>query len=408
MLVVFFNLIILVVGAIIFFLIVGAAMDKRAKRRADKKNYSRYPGDPQAESPNFGFAKAPEPRVRHAVFKPVPKTRKKRGSLTNKDAAMTAIKKRLDSPRIVAASPRSVVSEAEIRAVLDKHEGLFCAGVCDAQYAEHTVKKKNGGTRLICAPSAGLLSLQNSLLHIFIRFPVSEAASGFEKGCSILDNAARHRGAAHMLQTDIENFFPSVTKRMFIDTFCPNLYRATAEKFWAAVSYKGGLPIGGPCSPFIANRVLLPLDNRIAAICAYDKITYSRYADDLTFTSDSYITPGFLVSVENAVRDFGFKLNYGKTRFTASRFHITGINVHNKKSVGGGARAEFTPGARYKSKLRREIYNYLVKNDGSGGRIGGKLSYLAQIEPEAARAIREKYSRYDKRNFFKILGKADK
>jgi hypothetical protein len=185
----------------------------------------------------------------------------------------------------------------------------------------------------------------------------------------------------------MENFFPSIKRshifrvfqRKFQDNeLCTGLTRLT--------TYKNSLPQGAPISPFLSNLVFLNIDNRIFQMYQKRDISYSRYADDLTFGSNNKkdllaIYPIILEILKNQ----GFSINKNKTKFMSAknRMNITGLNVNTGDDVK-------IPRS-IKRQLRAELHSLLVKKeDISKNRLAGYLSYIKDIEPNYHKKM-EKY-----------------
>ncbi|MDR0426026.1 MAG: reverse transcriptase family protein [Clostridiales bacterium] len=259
-------------------------------------------------------------------------------------------------------------------------------------YRVYTVKKPGGGTRRIAEPSPALKGIQKQLAAALRRLPAGPYAAAYEPDCSIRKNALRHRRGRYMLHADIKDFFPSVGKASVV--------RLAQEKyglddrqvavFWNLVSYEGGLPIGAPTSPFIANRVMADIDVRLKKLRWFT--TYSRYADDLVFSAKKPFDKAFAQKVERVLRSEGFKLNGKKTYFMHNRREVTGLILTDKgwMSVGTG----------YKKRLKKDIYDLLTKNKGNRQKIMGRFAHLRQIEPTYAKVIFDKYVPFDRIKFF--------
>ena len=163
-----------------------------------------------------------------------------------------------------------------------------------------------------------------------------------------------------------------------------------ADRLWHAVSFAKGLPIGAPTSPFIGNRVLLKADKKLGKL----RMRYTRYADDLVFSSRKRIDAKVIEKIAKILATLGFSLNRKKTYFMAGRKQVTGIILHGDKlSVGTG----------YKKRLKQELYNYLTKKEGHPHIIRGKLAHLKHIEPEYAKIVKNKYRTLDEDGFLRLL-----
>jgi|SRR3989344_3322912 len=153
-------------------------------------------------------------------------------------------------------------------------------------YREIKLKKKNAGERLITAPDEDLKIIQRAILDsIFNWEPLPASAYGFGKNKTIVDNARLHSKNPYVLNADIKNFFPSVHF-----TRVDKLYRRLGATDFAArtltslTTVNSCLPQGSPTSPYIATLSLRNMDYRIAKLCKANRLTFSRYFDDITIS----------------------------------------------------------------------------------------------------------------------------
>lgn len=151
---------------------------------------------------------------------------------------------------------------------------------------------------------------------------------GGVKGKSNITNGKTHQGNYYVLTTDLQNFFPSVSNAMVYDLFLRLGYsNVMAGYLTKLTTYKYKLPQGTPTSTHIANLVSLDLDKELLSFCTERNITYTRFVDDLTFSSQhnfEVIIPVIL----KTILDFGFKISWRKTHYKPNQI-ITGINVYN-------------------------------------------------------------------------------
>jgi hypothetical protein len=167
-----------------------------------------------------------------------------------------------------------------------------------ARYKEYTIPKRRGGQRLIAQPSRELKALQRYILEFKLSaFPIHEAATGYVKGRNIHFNAEMHRHNRVILKLDFQDFFPTITVRDWnlllrarrpdvIDPGDLNLYRLLL--FWGQRSrIPRCLSIGAPTSPTLSNIIMFELDTRFANVARTSKVTYTRYADDMTISGAS-------------------------------------------------------------------------------------------------------------------------
>jgi hypothetical protein len=154
-------------------------------------------------------------------------------------------------------------------------------------YAAHSIPKRNGrGSRTIHVPDAATKTLQRRILRrVLGRLRAHAAATGFERGRSILDNARPHVGQAVLVKLDVRDFFPSTSTDRVRALFRSLGWDAeSADTLVRLCTLDGGLPQGAPTSPRLANLANVRLDARLAALAARHGAAYTRYADDLTFS----------------------------------------------------------------------------------------------------------------------------
>lgn len=244
----------------------------------------------------------------------------------------------------------------------------------DKKYLTFDLPKKNGGIRTIQAPNPRLKTLQqhlSNLLHAclleieneqikslgdfnhketnFIKLKRS-LSHGFVKGRSIHTNAQRHRNKRFVLNFDLKDFFPSINFGRIMGFFIKNkhfeLERSIAVMIAQIACHETVLPQGSPCSPIISNLITHLLDVRLVQIARKHKCSYSRYADDITFSTNLKKFPQAIAqceglsvelgkSIVNQVRRSGFDINHAKTRlhYRDTRQSVTGLIVNEKVNV---------------------------------------------------------------------------
>lgn len=166
------------------------------------------------------------------------------------------------------------------------------------------------------------------LENILANLPAHKQAFGFCRNRSIQDNARLHSGSKHILNVDIKSFSDTVTKEQIKKIFVNLGYNlTTAETLSSLCTLDGCLPQGAPSSPSLANLVLCETDDKLHELATANGMKYSRYADDLTFSSNDFIVAGFHLEVERFLKDAGFQLKAAKTRYAGSgnRREVTGL-----------------------------------------------------------------------------------
>jgi retron-type reverse transcriptase len=205
-------------------------------------------------------------------------------------------------------------------------------------YHEFDIPKRAGGTRRIASPSDELKELQRRILRRLLgRLRAHPAATGFERGHSIVTNAKHHAGRAVVVRMDLEDFFDTTASGRVRDYFRHIGWdREAADVLVRLTTWKGGLPQGAPTSPRLSNLVNYRLDARLAAWADRRGARYSRYADDLTFSFERDDPAGirsFISCVRAIVRDEGYRVHRRK-KFYVRRRHqhqrVTGLVVNEK------------------------------------------------------------------------------
>jgi RNA-directed DNA polymerase len=190
---------------------------------------------------------------------------------------------------------------------------VFCAY---NSYRSFQIRKQLGGYRRICVPEPDLMKVQKWIDHyILSQVKASPYSYAFEKGQSIFDCARQHLGCRWLVKLDLRNFFESLSEiqvyRVFRDIgyerlisfefsrICTKVRETSREimKRWSNTYNRsieayhrpvmGHLPQGAPTSPKLANLIVSPLDKAIATLADSYGLVYTRYADDMTFSTCS-------------------------------------------------------------------------------------------------------------------------
>ncbi|WP_455931041.1 retron St85 family RNA-directed DNA polymerase [Priestia aryabhattai] len=256
----------------------------------------------------------------------------------------------------------------------------------DSYYKKFFIPKKNGTQREINTPKYSLKLAQRWILkEILEKIDISDEAMAFKKGLGngIKKNAEIHRFSVYLLQLDIKDFFTSIKREKVFYLFRDLGYNIPVSNILANLcTYKGFLPQGGVCSPYISNLICYKLDKRLKDLCAKNDILYTRYADDLTFSCDNKET---LKKIRKVIIDIieneSFEINPDKTRFLSPSSHkiVTGITVSDK-----GIKAS----KQMKKKVRAMIHRSFVSADyNSNDRIRGYIAFIDSIEENYKKEI---------------------
>jgi retron-type reverse transcriptase len=204
----------------------------------------------------------------------------------------------------------------------------------DRFYNQFVIRKRNGGSRELAAPTPPLRAIQDWLnLFVVSQLPVHHAAHGFRRGRSILTNAEPHVGSRYVFKLDIKDFFGSVSRRQVFRAMRRLGYRREiADLLTTLLTLSDKLPQGAPTSPAVANNAAYGLDVRIAGYTGRRDIAYTRYADDITLSGVQVADSRVRRTVEKIMRDEGFAPNEAKRRYVRSdeRQLVTGIVVNDK------------------------------------------------------------------------------
>jgi RNA-directed DNA polymerase len=223
-------------------------------------------------------------------------------------------------------------------------------------YKRFALPKKAGGTRTISAPMYKLKDVQHWVLeNILAKVPVHEAAHGFVAGRSIISNAVPHVQAAVVVNFDLKDFFPSINlKRVkgvyrhlgyseavatVLALICTEADVAEAildgEK-WFIGNDERHLPQGAPTSPALTNILCRKLDKRLQGLATKLGFTYTRYADDLSFsTTQTKDINALQQCLHKIVAEEGFTVHPDKTRIMrpGAKKEVTGITVNTRPAV---------------------------------------------------------------------------
>lgn len=263
-------------------------------------------------------------------------------------------------------------------------------------YRSFKIPKKNGEERIINAPDDFLKPIQERLAFVLswhlgevrkannIKTNISHA---FEKKKSIVTNAKVHRNKRLVLNMDLEDFFTSFNFGRIQGFFEKNEYFCVPKEVATIIAqlacYKGSLPQGAPSSPIITNLICQILDYRLLRVAKKYKVDYTRYADDLTFSTNNKVfrdlQDDFVEELREVIGRAGFSINEKKTRLQLrdSRQEVTGIIVNKKLNT----RLEYRKDTRAMAHRLYAHEEFIL--DGVVGRIDqleGRFSFIDQLD----------------------------
>ncbi len=200
-------------------------------------------------------------------------------------------------------------------------------------YRFFSIDKIDGTKREIATPKTYLKVIQWWILdNILSRKMVHPANHGFVGNRSYVTNATSHLGCKHILNLDIRQFFPNIGFNKIKDVFRNIGYGDGGADVLASItSLDRCAPTGAPTSPMIGNLVLSVFDSEFAEHCAKLGFNYTRYADDITVSSQEMISEEFLDFAVKCVERHGFQVNAKKTKFMGrgNRMEVTGLTINN-------------------------------------------------------------------------------
>ncbi|MGG0486931.1 retron Ec67 family RNA-directed DNA polymerase/endonuclease [Priestia aryabhattai] len=263
-------------------------------------------------------------------------------------------------------------------------------------YTSFTIPKKSGGERTINSPSTDLKEIQKNIDRLLRKQQIifweennikPNISHAFSKKKSIMTNAKVHKNKRYVFNIDLEDFFDSFhfgRVRGFFEKNKIFLFPQNIATILAQLTcYNGSLPQGAPTSPIITNLICNVLDMKLLKIAKKFKLNYTRYADDLTFsTNDKNFLENleeFENRIEAVIRYSGFKVNEKKTRlqYKDSKQVVTGLVVNKKVNIN----REFY-------KETRSMANTLYKNGeftingekGTLNQLEGRFAFINQID----------------------------
>jgi len=225
------------------------------------------------------------------------------------------------------------------------------------RYREFYIPKRSGGRRRISAPRTGTYKYMLHALNLLLGslYTPSSSAMGFAPGRSIVTGAEKHVGQHYVFNTYLRDFFPSVRRarvkaRLLLPPFgfTEEVAIAVAGLCTVRVDVPGDdgqparpiyvLPQGAPTSPLLTNAVCDRLDRRLSGLARRCGANYTRYADDITFSSPHNLyaeESTFRTELARILAVEGFEMNEAKTRVQRSgqRQEVTGLVVNRRVNV---------------------------------------------------------------------------
>ena len=270
-------------------------------------------------------------------------------------------------------------------------------------FVRHDIPKKNKARgHRTCWEATLAKSTYKALarrLDLFFRAALPDyphaAAFGYRAGRNIRENAMAHSGHRHLLSLDIQDFFPSISTATISSRFeAMGIAPLIADLLARFVTIGGGLPLGLPTSPTISNLIALPIDRALDCLARRVGATYTRYSDDMSFSSNDVLPQ--LEDVRTVLAAQGFALAEKKTRRSkrGQAHYVTGLSISDA--------LPHVPKQK-KRQLRQELYfagkfgladhfHHRGVNDQKViqqqvNRIDGMVKFVAHHEPQMVPAL---------------------
>ncbi|MBV7557939.1 retron St85 family RNA-directed DNA polymerase [Enterobacter sp. ENT02] len=273
------------------------------------------------------------------------------------------------------------------------------ANEANSHYGKFSVPKKNGGTRIVYQPSKELKVLQR-LLHdnILSKLPVHPNAVAYQKGSSVYKHASIHKAKRFMLKLDFEAFFDSITKndvKEYINDnkqyFGDKWLESDTDLLVKLVCFNGRLTMGAVSSPVMSNAICFKLDHLLNEFCLSKGVTYSRYADDMYFSTNEenvlkLIPPFLRLNLKTLRYPSKLWINRKKTLHMSkkNKMMVTGVTL----TTDGGV----SLGRDKKRMVKALIFKWKDLPEEKRLFLKGYLSYCKSVEPLFINRLCAKYS----------------
>jgi RNA-directed DNA polymerase len=280
------------------------------------------------------------------------------------------------------------------------------ARIAPSTYRKYSIPKKRGGQRGISHPSKQTKMLQYATLELLLKnLPVHAAAQGFVRGIKspLRKNALSHSTNPFLLRVDFSDFFPSIRPNDLLGRipigkdFSGVKITARDHEFLKRVLFianhdkSQGLPIGGPTSPCVSNVVMCDLDASLSELAREFEFVYTRYADDLIFsTQNKNSSDRLLIEIGKILMECDspkVSLNHAKTCFMSRncRRAVTGLILTPQGEVTIGRKNK----RMVRALLCKAKYGKLGEKD--AGYLQGYLAFLMDVEPSYFNSLALKY-----------------
>lgn len=270
-------------------------------------------------------------------------------------------------------------------------------------YKVFKIPKRKIGFRVIAQPTPQVKAVQSQIVSFLEKkSKIHPCSMAYQKGCSIKKNALAHSDCEFILKVDLENFFNSINPEMLFNALeSQSIVISDDDKFileeclfWNRSKKRTSkliLSVGAPSSPYLSNIVMYDFDRVINKICINLNVNYTRYADDLTFsTKEKNVLSEIIPKIREALKTFFTSkiiINESKTIFSskAHNRHVTGITLTNNNKISVGREKR-----RYISALIHKFKNSLL-DESDIYHLQGLFSFACHIEVDFKKRMKKKY-----------------
>lgn len=267
----------------------------------------------------------------------------------------------------------------------------------DISYTELKIPKKKGGYRTIYSPNTKLKELQNLIVDLILKnIEISSCSTAFTPGSSIINNSRMHVNKKYVLNIDLKDFFDNIGyERVYLVLKELKFSHKDTVKLSKICTYNGHIPQGAPTSPYISNIICNNLDKRLFNLCKKFNATYTRYADDITISTDCEDIKTYMNTIENIINEEGFEINKKKVRLLSKNTKqvVTGVVVNEKVSID----------RNYRKKVRQDVYyckkygigehlkynNIEISEEEYMKKLKGKISFIKSVDSKLGEELLE-------------------
>jgi hypothetical protein len=264
----------------------------------------------------------------------------------------------MSEPRVRSKKYEAVQTAEDAASLLGVEAGALIYALYKApaaqRYVRFEIPKRGGGMRVIASPVGVIRKAQKALAPLLSEvYEAHPAAQGFLKGRSVCTNAKDHIGQHLVFNIDIKDFFPSINFGRVRGLFMAapfGMGPRAATVLAQLCTDRNGLPQGAPTSPVISNLIAATLDRRLARLARENRLRYTRYADDITFSTKEHTFPPAVLMREvgpanaevkpgpalaAAIAACGLEVNQKKVRVQSrhTRQTVTGLTVNTRVNV---------------------------------------------------------------------------